>query len=348
MEVESNQPLETDRKRFDVAVLIGRFQPFHNGHASLLELAFEAGERVVLVLGSAGSAPSPRNPFSATEREQMIRLSLSPAENARLTVVGQRDVWDAPRWAAEVRRSVEAVATGTTVLVGFHKDASSSYLAGFPDWSFLDAGRRGPLDATPLRERLLSECPTSDVVEALRSSLPQGAFDWIAAWAQGPERDELTRESIAIRRYRERWGTGPFLSAHALVRSGAEILLLRRDRRPGKGLWEFPGDLLRPGEQPEEAARRAVREKTGIDLSGSTPVGWQVFAHPDRSLRGRIATHAYLYEPDWSGAVPAVRSESPGLEALWIRVGRIPSMEDSLFEDHFHIADVLLGGVLTD
>ena len=344
---ESNQPRVPDRKRFDVAVLIGRFQPFHNGHASLLGQALEVGDRVVLVLGSAGSAPSPRNPFSALEREQMIRRSLSEADNFRLTVVGQRDVWDTPRWASQVRGAVEAVATGTTALVGFHKDATSSYLGCFPDWTFLDAGRRGPLDATPLRELLLSDSPTPDVLASLNQSLPAGVFDWIASWAQGPARDELTLESIAIRLYRQRWGTGPFLSVHALVRSVEGILLLRRDQRPGKGLWELPGDFLLPGEQPESGARRAFAEKTGIDISGSDAAGQEVFAHPDRSLRGRIATHAYLYELDWGSAIPQARPESSGIEARWIPVGQIPSMESSLFEDHFHIADHLLGGVLT-
>jgi bifunctional NMN adenylyltransferase/nudix hydrolase len=347
MKAESNQSMVPDRKRFDVAVLIGRFQPFHNGHASLLEQAFEVGDRVVLVLGSAGSAPSPRNPFSAAEREQMIRRSLSEGDNARLQVIGQRDVWDTPRWAAEVRRAVGEVATGTTALVGYHKDATSSYLASFPDWTFLDAGRRGPLDATPLRELLLSDAPTSDVLSSLRSSLPDGVFVWISVWAQGPARDELTLESIAIRLYRQRWGTGPFLSVHALVRSAGGVLLLRRDQRPGKGLWELPGDLLLPGEQPQDGAHRAFSEQTGIDITGYAPVDQRVFAHPDRSLRGRIATHAYLYEPDWGDAIPPVRPATPSLEARWIPVGQIPSMEGSMFEDHFHVADQLLGGVLT-
>ena len=30
-----------DAQNIDVAVVIGRFQPFHNGHAGLLERAFE-------------------------------------------------------------------------------------------------------------------------------------------------------------------------------------------------------------------------------------------------------------------------------------------------------------------
>lgn len=345
MNAVSSHPPTPSSDRFDVAVLIGRFQPFHNGHASLLEQAFAVGDRVVLVLGSAGAAPSPRNPFSAADRERMIRASLSPDRDARLSVVAQRDVWDAVRWSAEVRAAVHAIAPGSTVLVGFHKDATSTYLDSFPDWTLLEAGRRGPLDATPLRELLLSDRPAAEVLEALGSCLPPGTREWIQAWAQGPARGDLTRESIAIARYREQWGSEPRLAVQALVRSDRGVLLSRRDHRPGKGLWELPGGFLLPGEQLREAARRTCRESSGIDLSRVPPVAERVFAHPGRSLRGRIVTHAFLYEPEWLAVPPPLGTTSD--EVAWIPVGQIPSMEETFFEDHFHIADVLLGSVLT-
>src|SRR6185312_17484078 len=47
----------------DVAVLIGRFQPFHNGHAILLRRALETAPKVVVVLGSSFHARSSKNPF---------------------------------------------------------------------------------------------------------------------------------------------------------------------------------------------------------------------------------------------------------------------------------------------
>ncbi|MDP9108408.1 MAG: adenylyltransferase/cytidyltransferase family protein, partial [Pseudomonadota bacterium] len=47
-----------------LAVLIGRFQPFHNGHASLLAAALAAAPQVVVVLGSSFHARSAKNPFT--------------------------------------------------------------------------------------------------------------------------------------------------------------------------------------------------------------------------------------------------------------------------------------------
>ena len=64
------------RKRFDAAILVGRFQPFHNAHAALLRAALASAGRVVVALGSAFSARNIRNPFTAEERAAMIRASL--------------------------------------------------------------------------------------------------------------------------------------------------------------------------------------------------------------------------------------------------------------------------------
>src|SRR5256885_10084300 len=68
-------PTETPAtsERVHTAVLIGRFQPLHNGHMALLRAALERAEQIVVVLGSAWQAPNPKNPFSWQERAQMLR-----------------------------------------------------------------------------------------------------------------------------------------------------------------------------------------------------------------------------------------------------------------------------------
>ena len=38
---------------FDAIILIGRFQPFHNGHAALLRTALARAERAIVVPGSS-------------------------------------------------------------------------------------------------------------------------------------------------------------------------------------------------------------------------------------------------------------------------------------------------------
>lgn len=60
--------------------LIGRFQPFHNGHKSVVdEIATEVDELVVGI-GSAGDSHTRTDPFTAGERIMMITKALNGME----------------------------------------------------------------------------------------------------------------------------------------------------------------------------------------------------------------------------------------------------------------------------
>ena len=61
--------------RFDYLVLIGRFQPFHNGHLAVLQHALRLADKVIVLVGSAGQPRTTRNPFNAGERAVMIRAA---------------------------------------------------------------------------------------------------------------------------------------------------------------------------------------------------------------------------------------------------------------------------------
>lgn len=53
----------------------------------------------------------------------------------------------------------------------------------------------------------------------------------------------------------------------ALDESGDRILLNREFRlAPGEWVYNFPAGLIDPGEEPEQSARRELREETGLEL----------------------------------------------------------------------------------
>lgn len=84
-------------------LVIGRFQPFHNGHRALVQKALEDCQHVVIGIGSSAARASLRNPFSAAERRQMIAACF-PADVAsgRLVVVDVPDINNPPKWVAHV------------------------------------------------------------------------------------------------------------------------------------------------------------------------------------------------------------------------------------------------------
>jgi ADP-ribose pyrophosphatase YjhB (NUDIX family) len=51
------------------------------------------------------------------------------------------------------------------------------------------------------------------------------------------------------------------------------LLLVRRGREPGRGLWSLPGGRVEHGETAAAAVVREVREETGLDVVAGVPVG---------------------------------------------------------------------------
>jgi len=78
---------------------IGRFQPFHNGHAQLVETIVEDVDELVFGVGSAGDSHTTRNPFTAGERIVMATKAMEamPTDTTIYTVpiedLNRNSVW---------------------------------------------------------------------------------------------------------------------------------------------------------------------------------------------------------------------------------------------------------------
>lgn len=332
---------------FDAAVLIGRFQPFHNGHAALLAKALDSAPQVVVVLGSAFAARNAKNPFSWEERAAMIGCTLDETQRARVTFLPMRDCYDEVRWAAGVASLVANTlgAKARVALIGYLKDASSQYLNRFPDWAFIGAERQGDIDATALR-RIWFEGEDPNVTRALLAPLlPEAVLHYLRGWAALPMFSHLRDEHFAVEESRRVWGNGPFITVDAVVKAADQILLVKRGRAPGKGTWALPGGFLDGRERVLQGAIRELREETGFALLDATLedalVGTAVFDHPDRSTRGRTITHAHFFDLK-DARPPEVEGADDAAEAKWFPVAELVDMEGEFFEDHFNIVDHFL------
>lgn len=87
------------------ALTIGRFQPFHMGHLRMLEYVGEQANYVIIGMGSSQLHGTFENPFTAGERERMIRESLDWPES-KYEIAPISDINDPPNWVEHVSRSV--------------------------------------------------------------------------------------------------------------------------------------------------------------------------------------------------------------------------------------------------
>jgi bifunctional NMN adenylyltransferase/nudix hydrolase len=345
---------------FDYLVFIGRFEPFHNGHLAVAQAALARAQRLIVLVGSANTPRTTRNPWSADERAEMIRGALG-SDAGRVLIRPLRDqLYNETRWVSDVQRTVaelvERVPGHTPPrigIIGQDKDASSYYLREFPQWPLVEVQRTPTLGATELR-RYFFEAQGADgggALRLLRANVPAAVFAMLEAFRRNaPAYKALVAEHEFLKAYRAGWDGAPypptFVTVDAVVVHSGHLLLVRRGAEPGRGQWALPGGFIRPDEPLLDAAIRELREETRLKLPPPVLRGSlrerAVFDHPERSLRGRTITHAFHFVFP-TGELPAVRGGDDAAKARWFPVAEALELEPQLFEDHFHIIGYFLG-----
>lgn len=105
--------------------------------------------------------------------------------------------------------------------------------------------------------------------------------------------------------------------AVALVDADRRILLAQRpEGKQLAGLWEFPGGKLDPGERPEQALIRELREELGIDVKEAclAPLTFASHAYPEFHLLMPL----YICRR-WEGTPRALE----GQKLAWARVNEL-------------------------
>lgn len=338
--------------KYDIAVVIGRFQPFHNGHLNTIKQAFEVANTVHIVVGSANQPPTIKNPFSAGIRIGLIKeATMDLVVGGRMLRVSsvEDNLYHDAAWIKAVQEAVDAGDKKVAVL-GYEKDESSFYLKIFPTWDYVaipaymeDGGH--PIDASKIRELLFE-----NHLHYAKTAVPASVYRCLQNYQETEEYQQLVGEYQYIRSYRKQWEVAPypvtFFTVDSVVVQGGNLLLVQRKAAPGEGLWALPGGFINPNEKALDSAIRELREETRIKvpeavLRGSVRAE-KLFDHPQRSLRGRTITQAFLFELPDQPTLPKVKGSDDAAAAKWFSLNEVARMTNVLFEDHASIIKMMI------
>jgi len=131
----------------------------------------------------------------------------------------------------------------------------------------------------------------------------------------------------------------PLLTVDAIIINGSNIVLIRRQNDPFKGMFALPGGFVEVGETTEEAVVREALEETGLSIEIVKLIG--VYSEPSRDPRGHTVSICYLAKGRGNP-----KAGSDAAEVALFTIDGIPK----LAFDHNHIIDqvrVDINGVLS-
>jgi nicotinamide-nucleotide adenylyltransferase len=246
------------------SMCILRANPFHIGHLKILDIMEKETDELVVCIGSADKSYTPENPFSAEERERMIRLSKKFSKKS--TIVHVPDINDYAKYVNHVEElspEFEIVYTGNQIVKQLFENAgygirllqSNTYISG-----------------TLIRDMMFKGQNWQELV-------PEGTVQVIN------ECDGINRLKDLYRKFRN-----PIPVVDIIIKYENGIVLIDRKNYPfGKSLV---GGHQNYAESLEQSAVREAKEETGLDITLERQ--FHTYSEPDRDLRGPRPTTVFI------------------------------------------------------
>ena len=113
-------------------------------------------------------------------------------------------------------------------------------------------------------------------------------------------------------------------AAGVFIEREGRLLLVRRGAEPARGRWDLPGGFLDEGEDPEDGARREIREELGLELGALRLATVGVNRLPDAAVLDVI------YACDEVRGEPVASDDA--LAFGWFAADALPPPEELAFE----------------
>lgn len=316
-------------------ILIGRFQPFHEGHIHAIKVAASQVQTLYILIGSANACRSIRNPWTYPERVDMLRKRLFQDQISNISFFPLNDYpYNDHRWITEVRAFVNHVASPSwgnendVVLFSPMKEGND-YLNWFPGIKSRSVPILGKLNSTAIRRSLMMNRDPSIPATV------QADFDYF-------ENEKKKFENYPFPE------TLNFLCGDAIVTCMGHVLLIERKNAPGMGTWALPGGFKENNETLTQTVIRELREETNLRVPEKVLLGSiksnKLYDSPRRGQGIPRVTYAVHFDiaPNNDGSLPEVRPHDDAKAAKWVSLDKAIN-ELTLFDDHLAILSEMTG-----
>jgi bifunctional NMN adenylyltransferase/nudix hydrolase len=242
-------------ERFDVGVIVGRFQvsELHSAHRALIDHVASQHDKVVIVLGLSPLFVTRENPLDFQARQQMLAEAYP-----EITVAYIKDVDSDRLWSKRLDEIIaDVVHPGQSAVLYGGRDSFVEHYSG----------------KLPVRELEQTEWVSgSEIRRGVARAKTRASGDFRAgvvwaAYARYPT--AYPTVDVAILRYRTK--DAPDGGRRLSERVTIEVLLVRK---PAEPLFRFVGGFAEPhSECFEDDARREVREETGVEIADLKYIG---------------------------------------------------------------------------
>ncbi len=339
----------------NIAVIIGRFSLVHKGHEALITHAIDNYDRVIVLIGSSYQARTPKNPFTGIERRRILRKMFRYAEDDIDFSLIRDYPYSDTKWGVDVCSQVQMVCEpeDKITIVGCDRDSSTYYLKSFPQWNLDLIDPVGDnLSATNYRKALFEQDTVVDFSEF--ADLPEEMVEFLQEYVKTEDYANTKAEYRFIEDYKKKISVFPYPvtinTADAVIIQSNHVLVVERLQYPGKGCLALPGGHIELNETLMEAAIREAYEETGImiatgkkaeqitkDILRMSVKASRTFDYPERSLKARVITEAFLISLDDTKALPAlIPQQNEVKRTFWMPIGEALAKTNWL-EDHWHI-----------
>jgi bifunctional NMN adenylyltransferase/nudix hydrolase len=324
-----------------LALVIGRFQPLHNGHVDLIMEAKDAGDKVLVLVGSTNKLPDFKNPFSYEERKALLEETFGSSIEIR--PLPDRDSDD--EWTQDVVAHVLSIEEDPTEVMVFCSDKDEAFYRKalvFPVTTVNNVA----ISATEIRESWYTDDVRYNDMPTCSALLLE----------EHKDHSRLTIEYATTLHMKDRKTLGhPFGNpmepvSFAVIIQNGQVLVGRRAGPRGAGQLGLAGGFVENTETTLEAAMRETKEELGLDLKELIKNGQAVCMAQavsenlgDLGVRTLGVNYLFVIKPDAEVEINVDSGETTGYS--WVSYLDICEDKTLLFFNHNQIVRQLLSKI---